>query len=524
MDNKKTVIESINRVCEDYCDITSRLRELDKRHADVLTAADRECRRKIQELTNGRNRAITQAKNGRAARETALDVMTTRIEELKEKAASLPVYEDDSFGDQEVDHFDWKGLEDLAAKVSDTSLIARVKGLLYSGGYKPKNELLSEYARELRKAEIYMDRQRALARETVKNAESRSSELLSEEMGEARLILKNAISEENEAYDEERSLLVNRLEDITSGKRFKTIADGIRRDYRIQRGTVNSLVNSVPGETKSEKVYFASQLIEVDLPEDLLEVFKGAFGTLCRYPNIRVPFSVSPFSQSIVFEYTSASRASMLSAANCFVLRILSLCKPEEIQIVYLDPLGAGTSSNKLTALRGLTDNASLRIGGNEKDAEELLDVLLSACCSCSTADGQTVSRHTVLVLCDYPLGFSVKAIETASQLFTAGRNISFVVMSRKSDYRSTETDIAFETMRETSVILSEKDTSVFAASQEGSDFKVVLPQIEKIPDVFFATIERALKDTHPNASSAAVCIPINGNGENDEGGTYGER
>ena len=68
MDSKKTVIESINRVCEDYCDITSRLRELDKRHADVLTAADRECRRKIQELTNGRNRAITEAKNGRAAR------------------------------------------------------------------------------------------------------------------------------------------------------------------------------------------------------------------------------------------------------------------------------------------------------------------------------------------------------------------------------------------------------------------------------------------------------------------------
>ena len=177
-----------------------------------------------------------------------------------------------------------------------------------------------------------------------------------------------------------------------------------------------------------------------------------------------------------------------------------------------------------MQALRGLTDNASLRIGGNEKDVEELLDVLLSACRSCSTAGGQTASRHTVLVLCDYPLGFSAKAIETVSRLFTTGRNISFVVISRKSDCQSTGTDIAFETMRGTSVILGEKDASVFATSEEGSDFKVVLPQIEKIPDGFFATIASVLKDTHPNASSAAVCIPINDKGENDEGGSYGKR
>lgn len=490
-------IQTLNALFEEYRDLNNELAELDARHAKALTEVDRECRYRIQEITNGKNRAITQAKSGKTARNVALSAMASRVDELKQ-SKSID-FESDSteteFSDEDLKEFDWQELEDMAVRVSDDTLLGRLKGLFHSGGYMPRGEMVSEYEKSLSRAEAYIDYQRVMADQTVKDVESDSATFLNAEVDRAYASRREKISNENASYENEYSIVKKKLDAIACGDKFRELASNIKREYSALAGTPSSLSNSPVCSGPLERVFFASRLSEIDVPQALQKAFREAFGPLYKYPLVKTPLSLLWPAPSIVFEASAATRLSMLSGLNSYIARLLAQSNRGDIAILYLDPLGAGTSLSKLIALCSSDENSSLRCAGDEDSITSLIDHYQQSFQTDFQDNGHGASTYTVFVLCDYPCGLSVDSLNSLESLSKNSSQVSFIVLHRMDVPSSEFADNLIETIAKGSLVVSEADGVTLI--QDGDETaRVALPQVEKIESRFFSSLKDALSVT----------------------------
>lgn len=496
--------KEINEIGVQYVEAQEQLRRRHEEHAKTLTIIDKECRTRIQELTNGKNKAITQAKSGRNARNAALDAMSNRVGELRELANEASIgRETDVLTAQGMncdtldDGFDWQSLEDMARRITDTSVIARVKGVFHSGGYAPKEQMVSDFERSLDSAEQYVIEQRDMAQSTARDVEISMSEMLKAETEEANNEKKRRTEEENTSFNSEVAKLQAVIDACLDGSAFGNVSARIADAYEAVSGTQAGLACATfPAEAKTE-VYLGSLTADVDLSEDLRAPLQKEFNSFCKYPMIRAPYAVD-FNRTpmMVLEVSSCHRSRALSGIMSLVARKLVSAPYGKTAITVVDPLGGGTSlGNFQRFAEDLAFPPLCPTLGDQQAIEEGLDRALNVICS----DNVGTRPESLFVILDYPCNVTDAERESLEKLLQASTEgmLSTIVLKRKGFGPPSDGE-RIEAMLNACPLKVVEQGDSFVIEDGGITRPIVLAVAEEIQQAYFQTLGNYKEETRP--------------------------
>lgn len=498
-------ISRLDSLCRAISTGEQRIKALEEDHAKRLAGIDKKYRVKVQDLTNQKNAAVSRAKNDQQRRNKEI---ADYVRQVSDFDAKIPAHlrngvtvDKDSLIARDCD---WNDMQEMVARILDDTLWGKVKGVLNVYGHYSRKDMVRDYLTHLEEARKLAEQETVAACDQVRMVEQNATQRMTLGSQSADSLRKQETQQENSLFAQQKQREQEEIAKAADPGKFKLIAADIRRDYSELLRDPSVLANVVLPKKERGGILFGD--LQYELPDGQAHKasIESGLKPYCRFPLVKMPYTVeAKGSYSILIEVSDRHRQKAFDGVRSVMARSIVSFPFEGLEVSYVDPIDRGTNLERFEKLSSSSDCMALRPPlASESDIEKemsrlekVVDELSLKLATVGTLDdfnaGDNVRLpHRLVVVNDFPTGFSRKALESLGVLLNNRDKcgFSFVFTHRKGDKPEREAGETYERVKKTFVRIEEGSRG-FEIRHRDHGYRFAFLSSKSIPDSFFARI-----------------------------------
>ena len=482
-----------------------RIKALDADHSKRLSAIDKKYRIKAQDLTTDKNNAVTRARNERQTREATISTYLQQVDEfdrrIPERLRKGVAIDKSKLVPQDCD---WNDLDQMAQRILDDTLWGKVKGVLNVYGYYSRKDMVKDYLIHIEEARALAAQESLTAKENCRIAEQNATQAMNAGTQSADSIRKQATQQENASYSQQKQREQDGIAKAVDQSKFRPIASEIQRDFGSLIRNAGTLGGITLPKREQDEVLVGEANYEFKAGQSYRRSIESGLQPFCKFPYVKLPFAVQTRgSYSILIEASGNHRGKAFDGVRSVMARSIASYPFEGLEITYIDPIDRGTNLERFQKLSTSDDCTALRPplaseGDIEKELtrlEKAVDELSLKLATIGTVDdfnarGGVRLPHRLIIINDFPSGFSRKALESLNVLLNNREKcgLSFIVTHQKGQKPEREAGVLFDRMKKESVRIGEGSRG-FELKNGGNSLRFSFLPSKDIPDTFFDKI-----------------------------------